>query len=70
MQRASIAAAYAGYGTARDFLRDVSAGIMPPPFELNGADAWDVGDLDAAIDAIKAGARKTSKWQERAPARV
>ncbi len=70
VQRANQAAAYAGYGTARDFLRDVSAGIMPAPFVLNGADAWDLGDLDAAIDAVKAGARRTPKWQERAPARV
>lgn len=70
VQRAKIAAAYAGYASEREFLRDVADGVMPPPFVLNGADAWDMEDINASIDAIKAGARRAPKWQERAPARV
>jgi hypothetical protein len=61
VQRAKVAAAYAGYGSERDFLRDVSEGVMPAPFVLNGANAWDMDDLNASIDAVKAGALRVSK---------
>ena len=70
VQRASGAADYAGYRAERDFMAAVQCGDMPPPFELGGAPAWDILDLDAAIDAMKAGAQSRRKWQERAPARV
>lgn len=70
VQRAKGAAEYAGYRSDKDFLTAVQDGVMPPPFLHAGADAWDLADLDAAIDALKAGARRTSRWQERAPARV
>lgn len=70
VQRARGAAAYAGYKTERDFLTAVCDGAMPPPFLHCGADAWDILDLDAAIDAMKAGAARPRKWQEQAPARV
>lgn len=70
VQRASLAAQYASYDTTRDFLKAVADGEMPPPFQMAGADAWDRLDLDASIDAIKAGAKRTTPWQERAPSRV
>jgi len=70
VQRARLAAEYSGYANERDFLKAVADGCMPAPFTLNGADAWDVTDLDASIDAIKAGARAPRRWQEGAPARV
>jgi hypothetical protein len=68
--RARLAAEYAGYASERAFLTAVSDGTMPPPFTLDGANAWDLADLDTSIDAIKAGAQKPRRWQERAPARV
>ncbi len=70
VQRAQGAADYAGYRSERDFLAAVSCGEMPPPFEHCGASAWDIVDLDAAIEAIKAGAQAKRRWQERAPDRV
>lgn len=70
VQRARLAAEYAGFGSERAFLAAVNDGLMPPPFTHSGADAWDTPDLDAAIEAIKAGASRSRKWQERAPARV
>jgi hypothetical protein len=70
IQRAKGAAAYAGYRGERDFLAAVAEGAMPAPFKLGGADAWDLHDLDAAIDALKAGAQVKRPWQQRAPARV
>jgi hypothetical protein len=48
----------------------VQSGEMPPPFEHCGAPAWDIVDLDASIEAIKAGTQSKRKWQERAPSRV
>lgn len=74
VQRAKGAAAYAGYRNERDFLLAVNQGLMPPPFDHAGADAWDIVDLDAAIETLKAataaaGKRKGS-WRERAPDRV
>jgi hypothetical protein len=69
VQRARGAAAYAGYGSERDFLSAVQSGVMPPPFLHCGADAWDIVEIDAAIDALKAGAQ-LRRWQERAPSRV
>lgn len=70
VQRARLAAEYAGFGSERAFLAAVNDGTMPPPFTLTGADAWDMSDLDAAIDAMKAGAQRKRQWQERAPDRV
>lgn len=67
--RQSTAAQYVERSPA-DFARMVAAGVMPPPFDLDGADAWDMVDLDAAIDALKAGARTGRNWKERAPARA
>lgn len=70
VQRAKGAADYAGYQSERAFLSDVQEGRMPPPFEHCGAPAWDILDLDASIDALKAGTQGKRKWQERAPNRV
>ena len=70
VQRAKGAADYAGYRSEREFLMAVQQGDMPPPFDLCGAPAWDILDLDASIDALKAGAQRARKWQERAPERV
>lgn len=70
VQRAKVAAEYAGYGSEKAFLTAVAEGHMPAPFVLSGADAWDIADIDASIDAIKAGARRIPRWQERAPARA
>lgn len=70
VQRAKGAAEYAGYSNERDFLLAVQQGDMPPPFAHCGKDAWDIVDLDASIEAMKAGAQSQRKWQERAPHRV
>jgi hypothetical protein len=70
VQRARGAAAYAGYQSERNFLAAVHDGVMPPPFDHCGAPAWDIVDLDASIDAMKAGAVAKRRWQERAPDRV
>lgn len=70
VQRARGAAAYAGYASARSFLSAVASGEMPPPFMHGGHEAWDILDLDAAIDAMKAGESRPRKWQEGAPDRV
>ena len=70
VQRARNAALYAGYASERDFLTAVQDGVMPPPFLHCGADAWDILDIDGAIDTLKAGAQRRRTWQERAPARV
>src|SRR3546814_6993367 len=59
-----------GYASERAFLTAVQIGEMPPPFRHCGHDAWDILDLDAAIDALKAGEQRPRKWQERAPDRV
>ena len=52
------------------FERMVAEGVMPDPFDLYGAPVWDQRDLDAAIDALKAGARRTNDWRKHAPARA
>jgi hypothetical protein len=52
------------------FDKMVAAGAMPAPFDLGNAPAWDLRDLDAAVDAIKAGATGRGNWKERAPARA
>jgi len=70
VQRAQGAADYAGYRNEREFLAAVQAGEMPPPFLHTGAPAWDIVDIDASIEAMKAGAQSKRKWQERAPDRV
>ena len=70
VQRARGAAAYAGYTSDKAFLTAVSRGEMPTPFLHCGAEAWDILDLDAAIDALKAGLQRPRKWQEGAPDRV
>lgn len=70
VQRAKGAAAYAGYASDREFLKAVQSGDMPPPFLHCGADAWDLTDLDAAIDSMKATTKRKTTWQQRAPARV
>lgn len=44
------------------FDRMVAEGTMPEPFDLGGAEAWDIQDLDNAIDALKAGARQRGSW--------
>ncbi|MBC3943345.1 hypothetical protein [Sphingomonas albertensis] len=64
VQRAKIAASYSGYGTERDFRTAVACGEMPPPFTHDGADAWDIADIDAAVDTIKAGGKLTANWRE------
>jgi hypothetical protein len=66
--RASAAAEYAGYTCERDFLLAVNDGSMPPAFVIAGAQAWDILDLDAAIDSIKAGARRVGTAQQQAEA--
>jgi predicted DNA-binding transcriptional regulator AlpA len=68
--RSARAAEYAGYETERSFRLAVSDGAMPPPFELGGADAWDIVDLDEAIDALKAGAARAGNWREKAHERA
>lgn len=71
IQHAGGAAEYAGYRSEREFLAAVSDGQMPPPsFELRGRTVWDILDLDASIDAMKATAAMPKRWQERAPDRV
>lgn len=44
------------------FLRMVAEGTMPEPFQMDGADAWDINDLDDAVDALKAGANRKGSW--------
>jgi len=70
IQRAKGAAVYAGYPNEREFLKAVSIGEMPPPFDHAGNDAWDLVEIDASIDAIKAGTGRSYTWKERAPDRV
>jgi hypothetical protein len=43
---------------------------MPPAFKIGGKEAWDVHELDAAIDAIKASSGGKNSWRERMPERV
>ena len=64
VQRANVAAAYAGYRGEREFRAAVAVGDMPLPFPIGGADAWDVADLDAAVDAIKAGGVAAGNWRK------
>tara|TARA_R100000501_G_scaffold1851_1_gene4888 strand:+ start:1694 stop:1936 length:243 start_codon:yes stop_codon:yes gene_type:complete len=64
------AAAYAGYRGERTFRAAVAAGEMPPAFKIGGKEAWDVHELDAAIDAIKASSGGKNSWRERMPERV
>lgn len=66
--RKAKAAAYVDCAVPK-FDRLVAQGLMPEPFDLDGAPAFDIHELDAAVDAIKAGARN-GRWQDRAPARV
>ena len=54
IQRAHGAASYAGYRSESEFLSAVRSGGMPSPFEHSGADAWDITEIDNAIDALKA----------------
>lgn len=74
VQRAKGAAQYAGYRSEKDFLLAVNEGHMPPPFDHAGAHAWDIVDLDNAIEALKAlgtvAGKRRGSWQERAPNRV
>lgn len=63
--RAPGAAVYAGYDSARDFLRAVASGEMPPGFHHNGGDAWDRIELDDAIDLLKSSTKRGYSWQER-----
>jgi len=70
IQRAKGAADYACYRSEREFLAAVQRGDMPPPFDHCGAPAWDILDIDISLDALKAGAQRARKWQERAPDRV
>jgi hypothetical protein len=64
VQRAKVAAAYAGYSSERAFLGAVAQGDMPHPFPIGGADAWDITDLDAAVDAIKSGGSAIGNWRK------
>jgi hypothetical protein len=64
VQRANVAAAYAGYASERAFQVAVVSGDMPAPFEIGGADAWDITDLDEAVDAIKAGGKHIGNWRK------
>lgn len=66
--RGIAAAEYAGYANDRDFLIAVNEGIMPAPFVIGGAPAWDINDLDTAIDSIKAGAATIGSAQQQAEA--
>lgn len=68
--RQSKAAAYVDC-TVPKFARMVADGMMPPPFDLDGAAAWDIVELNASVDALKAGARHGGgRWQDRAPVRA
>jgi len=61
--RATSAAAYAAYSSERSFRAAVAVGEMPQPFTIEGADAWDIADLDASIEAIKAGGKVIGNWR-------
>ena len=63
------AAAYVGVSVPA-FDRMVSSGDMPAPFILAGAEAWDVRDLDRAVDDMKAGAKPQQDWRRHAPSRA
>jgi hypothetical protein len=39
---------------------------MPVPFVIGGAPAWDINDLDTAIDGIKAGVSLKGTLEQRA----
>lgn len=66
--RVTSAAEYAGYSKDHDFLSAVNEGIMPPPFQIGGAPAWDINDLDLAIDSIKAGAAMVDSAEQQGEA--
>ena len=68
--RAPGAAEYAGYSTAKDFLRAVTAGEMPPGFTHGAGDAWDRLEIDDAIDLLKSGTKRGYSWQEKGTDRV
>jgi predicted DNA-binding transcriptional regulator AlpA len=68
--RAPSAAEYAGYSTAREFLRAVAAGEMPPGFQHGGGDAWDRHEIDDAIDLLMSCTKRGYSWQERGVDRV
>lgn len=59
--RKATAAEYVERSVAT-FDRMVADGTMPEPFFLGGAEAWDIQDLDQAVDALKAGARRQGSW--------
>ncbi len=63
------AAAYVGVSVPA-FERMVSNGEMPSPFTLSGAEAWDIRDLDRAVDDLKAGATPQQDWRRNAPSRA
>ncbi len=63
VQRAKDAASYTGYANERAFRAAVANGDMPAPFEIGGADAWDIMELDAAVDAIKTGTPAIGNWR-------
>lgn len=64
VMHARDAAEYVG-STERLFRLDVASGVMPAPFPYAGADAWDILDLDAAVDALKAGAARMGNVDDR-----
>jgi len=67
--RKAKAAAYVS-ATVPAFERLVSAGDIPEPFIWAGAEAWDIRDLDRAVDEMKAGATHARDWRRNAPARA
>lgn len=64
--RAKMAADYAGYGSERDFRVAVASGDMPVPFTLGNAEAWDITEINEAVDAIKAGGVSAGNWRKEA----
>lgn len=67
--RKAKAAAYVGVPVPA-FERMVSSGEMPDPFPMAGAEAWDIRDLDRAVDDLKAGAMRATDWRRHAPQRA
>ncbi len=68
--RAASAADYAGYSSAREFLRAVAAGEMPPAFRHGPGDVWDRVEIDDAIDLLKSCTKRGFSWQEKGADRV
>lgn len=69
IMRKAKAAAYVG-ASVPTFERMVSSGELPDPFTFGGADAWDIRDLDRAVDELKAGATPGKDWRRNVPARA